>query len=457
MDIMICAGNSTTKLCQLISGKEGINTLPYEDISQAMRELNLVNEAKSFVVFDTGFFVNGRQLEIEEVFDSLITLANANKSTEILLITQEEEIKDMFYCGLIDCKNARMQEVNKLSTKIIIDSILGRYREEKIIENSNEKVEELSTIESVKQEPKPETIISQPQAPKPEKKKKPVPEHKQIPIKKEKSIRKREPLSNFFVGNKIIVVTGNPNSGGKSTTYYQAVSLANGGIPTLMVDFDVYTKGINFYVDHLDTNMSNVTQKSGLLLALDAIDNYGENIINISPNLDLLGLTSTTSWIAGIDSLNEQKIRALLQFIRVDYDVLILNVPINILLDNMIISELADTIVYCTNPTINGIINMDSNIGILTEMSNDYENQLLIMHKKMRYVLTNSTGRTGINMDNFLETVYNITETNSLHRFVLGEIPHMDDFDRFSDTKLSMMSDKKFDDIIYNITKNTIM
>lgn len=467
MNIFICAGTSSEKINQMISGKEGLNTFSYPDISQGMRELNIVTEAKSFVIFDSGFFIDGRQLDVVEVFDTLIKLANANKDTEILLITQNEDIYDNFCCGLIDCKNTRIEQVDKLSTKIIIDCILGRYKKVVAKDNANEEpVEDLTSVPVP--EPKPEPKPQQKQKPKPQpkpqpKKEKPKPESKpEKPVpppqpKKERIFRKREPLSNFLRSNKVIAITGNPNSGGRSTAFYQAYSLASGGVNTLLIDLDIYTKGLNFYIDELDSNKSSVAQKSGLLLALDAIDNYGTNVISIKSDLDFLGTSSGISWISCEEVLSLDKIKALINYVRVDYDCVVINLPIDILKRYLDLAESIDTFIYCTNPTINGIMSIDYNMNILTEMDRTWENNLLLLHKKTKYVLTNATGKTGIFLDNFLDKLFEITESSSLHRELIGEIPHMESFDKFAETKVSLLSDSKFEDIIYNITKNTII
>lgn len=455
MKIMILAGNSTQKICKLISGKEGIDTFPYENISQAMRELNLVTEADQFVVFDTGFFIDGRQLEIVEVFENIAKSAESNKNTEFLLITQDENIRDAYNESIIDNKNTRMEFVDKLSTKVIIDCILGRYKKETKKEEKQEEPEELPITPIKTEEPKP---IEQP---KPQPKPQPVKEEQKKKIKQEKPkpsrvFKKRQPLSDFFNGTKVILVTGNPNTGCRSSAYYTAVSLANGGVNTLLIDMDVQTKGINFYIDCLDSNKSNVAQKSGLLFALDSIDHYEENICNISSNLDLLGLTSSTSWIAGINALDEQKIRALINYVRVDYDCVVINIPIGILLEKFILIELCDTVIYCTNATINGIMNIDYYLSILAEMNKDVENMMLVLHKKLKYLLCNTTSKTGLNLDNFLEELFNITESETLHRMIVGEVPHQEEFDRYQDTKISLMSDKIFEENFYNIVKNII-
>jgi Mrp family chromosome partitioning ATPase len=264
-------------------------------------------------------------------------------------------------------------------------------------------------------------------------------------------------LATILPKGKIVVITGNPNSGITSTAVNIAALLEKSKVKTLLIDADIYTKGINMYYEPIDTNAATQLQQIGLHEAVQDLESIESAVLPLSGYLYQLGLSSEVSHEYVKDDIYDDELfNDMVQFINLDYDITLIHIPIEELLKMPNLVKSVDHIVYCTNSNINSIHKIMSYFS-----THNYSNSTLaskkrniqILVRKMSFVLTNYIPNT-INYNNFQEILVLTSEEDSLGRPLIGNIPHIDKFDDFKDTK-SFITDKKIltdvHDIIINI------
>lgn len=493
MRIAILAGAHTARIEGLLKNKSQFELYCNEDLSTGLKEVDYTEDVDLILLLDAAFIKEGRQLDISDVFTTLKKMANMNNSRQILLITKNEDLATAFEGMLLECSNARHYKVDKINSRVLLDCIFGRYESPKV-EPSSESFMQPEPVKAPepKPEPEPEPVINVKPEPEPIPEPEPAPTPKQkypdpilgdeaeeedhsvkkpVKPKKEKKPKEKpvkEPQENLkmesgLLGksklpgslpkNKIIIVTGNPNSGITSTACNAAFLYAKSGYKTLIMDFDAYTKGVNMYFDTLDTAQASRTQGVGLYESLEDFEVFEDAIIGIDKNLRLLGVRSDVI-PEKIESVLYDDLLAsdLIQFAVLDHDVVIVHIPLDKLLNMPITIKASDHVIYCTECTINGISRIDVALNADNYGSSSRKRDIQILTKKIGFLLCNYTSNS-VTFDNFQDTLLLVSEQENICRPIIGYIPHISKFDDFKTTK-NLYTDKKATSNLVEVLQN---
>lgn len=453
MKINILAGNSTDKICNALVPNNNFEVFGEKNLSKALREVNLTEQPDTLILFDTAFIENGRQLDIKEVFEALMQTAVSFKKMEILIITKNTEIYELFRVSLEDCTNTRCEVVSSITTKLITDCILNKSINQKKDELTEEEqpVQSEPPLVSIPDEPLKNTNIKSKEEVSKQKSKRSL----TLPPKKntEKIIVDME---TFKRAGKVIIVTGNPNSGVTGTAFFLAKTVSMAGIKVEIFDLDTSTKGLNLYSDGLDNSKSTHLQKKGAILALENPLEISDISYSINSNLSLLGVSSESNYEEMLKPFSTKDIQNLLTTMRTVNNVVIVHIPIEVLTRKLELIESCDYVLYCCKSNINSIMSIDSYIG--AQEIKDKEEKIFktLLQRKLFFVLCDYFKDSYLSSMDFLSELFRVTAEETLHRPVAGVIPHVESYDNYSDTKTDLTEDKELIELFKVIISNMI-
>lgn len=447
MKIAVMAGSSCNKI-ETVLRKYTLDLKLFPELSEGLQQVTMSMNVDQMLIMDEALVKEGKLLDLVQVFTAMDEMRPINPDMEILFVTRSETAYSVFSEVMATNPRARCELVTRLNSNILFECINGSFKEvvQEVVEEvapdlgsillevENRKVEQEPVAERIK-------IVKEPKT------------------KKDKDTKGRivrvvkENLKDLVLMNQIILVTGNHNSGTTSTFCAMADVLQQEGVDVLMVDLDIYNKGVNMYYKHLDGGC-NVTVKSGLKNALNNLDSLADSILRITPTLSLLGTTSETSHKFLWDTLElREETCDMLQMLAEDFRIVLVHIPIETLLNNPTLVRDCNSIVYCTNGTINGIYNIDKNLNKQHLIDRDRHSTYSILQRKTNYILTNHIKNT-IKPEQWLKFLLDITGEKGLHQHVLGVIPHLSNFDDFHNTKNLITGSKPQYANIYNILTN---
>lgn len=471
MKIALLGGKQSENYKQKIEAKLSAEIDIYSNIQEDLRTLSVKTDYDTIVLFDESFISEKGIISSDKVFQIINLFATSHSEIDYMFITKLPDFytkcDDIFagqsnvYCTLLE--EITSEELYNIILKKDTITAEDKKEEETIVteeiegldDGSDDEIKEVPINETVKElEPvkEPEPVVEP--TPEPITKSKPKKVPKQKPVKEKKGFslftpKKKLNLSDYQLKNKILIITGNPSSGVTSTCSGILKVLSEDMINTLAIDLDLWNKGLSLYNDMLETNMTSSEQKSGLYTYLTKQQIKQEFYLEYYPLIKLLSNDKDIPTNDIITALIRKKIniKALLTLLTLEADLIVLHIPIDLLIKCSDIIETATNILYCTEPTINGIANINKYLGFNGD--NDDEKIVKInMHKKTKFLLCNVTQNTDINLEDFTNWIVEYTNVKSLNQETINKIPHLEGFDDFGDVKANITEIKGIPDIL---------
>lgn len=186
---------------------------------------------------------------------------------------------------------------------------------------------------------------------------------KEDSFSQEKVSPKQDPYAiydnRYSIGiRKVIAITGHGNSGKTSTAANLGALAAKQNLSTVIVDFDIQYKGMNLYFSEFGERVNKHADLAySLVRCLVKPETYELNTLKVSDNLSLMTLAYTISdKDKMLDAINPERLMSLLSYLRKNFNVTIVDIPIEMFSKyNEIISQV-DSIGMCIHNNIHSII-----------------------------------------------------------------------------------------------------
>ncbi len=380
-----------------------------------------------------------------EILDKLKPI---NKNMKILFITRLAELKSDFDRLVRNYPYKQAILVEKLNKNTIIDLVQKTYNDvdekESIQEVAEETIQETSkqetAIEPIKKEPINQTLPPI------------VKKTKQKSPKKPKRLK----LLDIMYGKQIILVSGNENCGKSSTACSFAKVFNQEGLDTVLIDLDLKFKGTNLYFPHIDDIGKN-EQLNGVMNSLNNIDDLSNCLVDVDEHLQVLSTATENTQTGRIDiSDMGEEIADIISSLIIDNDVIVVDIPWDILVQSKSIIRQATKVVFCTEPNINSIyktINKLSTEGLTKRDEITIRN---LLQQKSNLLFTNNTESDKTLLD-WVNTLVEAGEEYNLNLEICGSIPHYDKFDNYDNSKKFVSDFKGGYDNIINIIADVIV
>lgn len=463
MKVAILAGDKTGNVVNLLKAKSNFTLYFNDNIEMGLSDVMLSSDIDKVVLFDTTFLRNGKELNYVEVFNALRQVGNAKPDIEIILISKSRKLFDVGLKAMSTTYNFRASLVESLSSQKIIDIILNKVKE------SAEPVEEERNLDNLTigikgdadstniESPVGEGLSGEVQGSYIEPEPEPVNTVEPKPAKKRPSLKlnlgSKKNLLDVLTSRKVVIVTGNHNSGVTNLCCELAYATSASGAKTLLLDADIFYHGINMYFADLDSGNCEACARTGLLMGLRDLDTLDECVHEVYPNLHILGTRSDIPY----DKFNglmedDSYLSDIVHTLTVDYDVLYIHLPIELLCKYSELVKISTEIVYASNCTINGVYSINRH---LTTSDSNLSRLMILINRKLKLVLTNYNNPKTVNSSNFCEVLGNISDGSRIVRGICGVVNYQKDFDEFTQTKKLYSRDGKemnnIVDIAYNI------
>lgn len=472
MKIALLGGSKTIEYKSLIETKLSVEILMFENIQTDLQTLSVKTDYDVVLILDEGLIIGDKVASTDKLLQIINMFANKNPDIDYIFFTKIPafyEKTDLMFASLknVNCflsetitsDNIYSVLVNK-SLNMTETSIVEEKIEEEEIEGLSDTSDEEIIVEP---EPDPEPISVPEPAPTPEpklekvKKIKPKKVKEPKPQKEKKKFslfgsKKKLTLGDYQFNNRVFIVTGNPSNGVTSTCDGILNVLSTDMIDTVVIDLDIYNKGLNLYQDILDTEMSDLNQKTGVLTCLKNGIVDSKYCIEYLPLIKLLS-QETKNYHKDIEQdliRGKIDIRALITLMSLNTDLICVHIPIDLLLKIPDLVEVATNILYCTTPTINGVANINKFLSY-DKTDKDTEVFKASILKKLKYVLCNVSQHTDIHPDDFTRWLVEYSDLQSLGQPTIGKIPHLENFDEYNDMKASIVTIKGIDNILRQI------
>ncbi len=468
MSMYILAGGSSEEMANSLAKRIPGEIKFCDDLPNGLSNASLDTSVTSVVVFDQALVKGDRQYNLKEVFKIFENLATATLSVH--LITKSVEAQDIFISMLYTNPYCRVSLTDKITLTRVVDLILDRPVDEPepptamesepdvtiesvatveesngVIENTTTPTTEVKTIEGVK-EPLPEPT------PEPKPKTEPKPKQPLFSGKLKKGKSSKNIKSMLAEQSAIVYVTGNHNSGvtGLACNIFNA--LKNGGMSTALIDLDLDMFDCNFYMDCWDKNSTGDMVKRGLSHTLLSLSQVEKAMYKVTGNSAVLGCETGHEVSSALMDFNlDTRISDTIESVASKYKLVIVHVPISLLKKYPKLSRTSDSIIYCSNSTINGVLRAAKNLEGVGSDRLDIES----VCRKIRFVLTNvlDNVNTGVDESNF--NLYISDELECLEKGygVVGSIKSWDKYDCFDKVKL-LESDRSPDNFLSILYKS---
>lgn len=163
----------------------------------------------------------------------------------------------------------------------------------------------------------------------------------------------------YSVGmRKVIAITGHGNSGKTSTAANLAVLAARQNLNTVIVDFDIQYRGMNLYFSEFGEKVNRYPDLAySLVRCLVKPETYELNTLKINDNLKLMTLAYTISEKDKmLDVINPERLMSLLSYLRKNFNVTVVDIPIEMFSKYSEIISQVDSIGVCIHNNIHSII-----------------------------------------------------------------------------------------------------
>lgn len=442
MKIYILAGSKSELFSREISKRsDSIDIMYNNNISAGLSDIELYSDIDKIVLFDSAYEFNGRMLDLSEVFTAVGKFANAN--CEVLVITINSVIQNKFIESLYSTENCRCELIEKVTGSELLDLIMNKTRPVKVdavniadqIESEIEPREVITPQPIPEPEPEPEPEPVKP----PEPVKASEPEPKKIKTQKSllKNIKGKKKLKDYFTAPKVLLVTGNPNSGVTSTACELFDTACSEGVKTLLIDLDVHTLGTTLYMSNLDNVVSNRLEKTGLLSALENPGKLDTFTHTVKEYGDVLGCNSDVYCEdVLLDRDLQEKISDVISIAVTEYTLVIVHMPISVMKKTLRCVKDYDSILYCAKSNINALYTIRSIFRISEDQGDDYIRKISLVYRKLKYLLCDvGENNDCITPNNFLGCLVDLSGTDDYAKTLVGSIEHIKGFDNFKGEK----------------------
>ncbi len=245
--------------------------------------------------------------------------------------------------------------------------------------------------------------------------------------------------------NRFIAVTGHRGSGVTSTAANLAVEASVQGLKTIIIDFDIDYKAMNLYFSKFGEEVNlNPELYNSLIKCLIKPESYEVNSCRINGNLLLTTLAySIDNSDKMMQLINSKRLITLASVLKTRFNLVILDIPIDILreYDDLLIH--LDSVALCINNSLHSVINT------VCSMSKFERSSLGILALKSKVIVTNYNERnlydkkpltSKVTCDILSELSGDVFSQNPE---CVGEIPYFPDFDQQIDSgkKLCTVND----------------
>ncbi|NMB34512.1 MAG: CpsD/CapB family tyrosine-protein kinase [Clostridium sp.] len=254
--------------------------------------------------------------------------------------------------------------------------------------------------------------------------------------------------------NRFIAITGHRGSGVTSTAANLAMEASVQGLKTIIIDFDLDFRAMNLYYSKFGEEVNlNPELWSSLIKCLVKPESYEKGSCRINSNLSLMALAySIDSKDKIMELINVKRLITLATVLKTQFNLVIMDIPIEWLKDYDDILIHLDSVALCINNSLYSVINTVSSMGKLERGS------LGIMAMKSKVIITNYNEQNLYNKKPLTpEVTCEILSELSGDVFsnipqCVGKIPYSPDFDQQVETgkKLCTINDE-FKGIYINI------
>ncbi|GAE86922.1 hypothetical protein [Acetivibrio straminisolvens] len=184
---------------------------------------------------------------------------------------------------------------------------------------------------------------------------------------------------------KVIVVTGCRGAGVTSTVANLAIESSAQGLSTIVVDLDIDYRGINLYFSKFGDEVEyNPDLSYSLIRCIIKPDSYDINSCRINDNLFVTTLAySISSKDKLLEIIDIKKLSAFINFLRLRFNVVLIDMPINTLSKYSQLLTQIDSIALCVN---NNLYSAISTVRTVEDLF--VKEDLVLFNVKSRPVLT---------------------------------------------------------------------
>ncbi|HOM02753.1 MAG TPA: hypothetical protein PLH43_08000 [Acetivibrio sp.] len=184
---------------------------------------------------------------------------------------------------------------------------------------------------------------------------------------------------------KVIVVTGCRGAGATSTVANLAIESSSQGLSTIVVDMDIEYRGINLYFSKFGDEVEyNPDLSYSLVRCMIKPDSYDINSCRINDNLFVTTLAySISSKDKLLEIIDIKKLSAFINFLRLRFNVVLIDMPINSLSKYSELLTQIDSIALCVN---NNLYSAISTVRTVEDLF--VKEDLVLFNVKSRPVLT---------------------------------------------------------------------
>lgn len=273
---------------------------------------------------------------------------------------------------------------------------------------------------------------------------------------KKQSNQKNSLLSNDY--RKVIIVTGCRGAGVTSTAANLAVESSAQGLSTIVVDLDTEYRGINLYFSKFGDEVEfNPDLAYSLIRCIIKPDSYDINSCRINDNLFVSTLAySISSSDKMLDNIDLRRLSALISFLRLRFNVVLIDMPIKTLKNYPQLLTQIDSIALCINNNLYSVI---STVKTVEECFSNED--LVLFNVKSRAVITkfNEANRhqgKPFTPELTCRIVSDVGRYNG-ELSLAGFVPYSGEFDLQIDSGKKIASiDKSYKNYYFNILKNLL-
>ncbi|WP_242860906.1 ParA family protein [Defluviitalea phaphyphila] len=242
---------------------------------------------------------------------------------------------------------------------------------------------------------------------------------------------------------KVIVITGHGNSGKTSTAANIAMMAAKQNLNTIIVDFDIKYRGMNLYFNEFGDKINRQQDLAySLVRCLVKPETNEFNSFKVNENLKLISLGYTISLKDKmLEVINIERLIGLISYLRKNFNLVIIDMPIEEFKKYREIISLVDSIGVCISNNMHSMIR--SVIDIRDSIN---EKDLELFKIKAKTIITkykNNSTYNGIQLTQqlMMEIIKNLDDI--LDDQVAGKIPYSDDFNQQIDTGILLSTSNK--------------
>lgn len=257
---------------------------------------------------------------------------------------------------------------------------------------------------------------------------------------------------------RIVAITGHRGSGVTGTVANIATVASDKGIPVMVIDMDTVYRGINLYFSKFGDEIEINSELSySLIRCLMTPESYDVNSCKINRNLSVIGLGYSVSNRERIfEALQHKRITSLINLLRQEYDLVLLDVPLEVFKTLPDLVTLVDSIGLCVNNSLYSVINT------VRAIEESISRDTLLFASKSRVIVSKYNKNNRYKGKKFTpeftcEILNHLSGISKGEYRKAGMIPYAEDFDLQAGSSDRICStDMTYKDCFFQILKNLI-